>query len=246
MHQKWTYPLLPRCALDAGGGARGGAGPRAKRIRTAAPPPEAVRASTQSRATKETSIEVKLELDAPQARVAIDTGLKTLDSMLGSLVKKVPALSLDLRCRGDTHIDDHHSAEDVAIALGQCINAALGSKAGCTRMGFHEAGAAGAKVTVVMDLSNRPHFEHNLDFGPHEMADDVSCEMVVHALDSLSTAARMTVHVLYEAAADASELEPSSLACLVCEAWGAAFAACCAIDPRRRGSVTSSKGTLSA
>ena len=73
-------------------------------------------------------------------------------------------IELEVQCQGDLFIDDHHSTEDVAIALGQCLHQALGSKAGCNRMAWAAATEGNERVEVALDLSNRPHFQHDLAF----------------------------------------------------------------------------------
>ena len=204
------------------------------------------RTAATSRKTNETSIDVTINLDGRcHESCAIETGLTTLDMMVEAVVSS-GLVDLNVRCQGDTWIDDHHTTEDVGIAIGQCINEALRTKAGCVRMASRGVEEYGLPVLrVVMDLSNRPHFEHNLDFGDIEMVGDVSCEMVVHFLESLSTASRMTVHVVQDNS-NGAPTQPLELVRRVCSLWGECLNVCSSIDPRRAGSVTSSKGTLSA
>ncbi len=121
---------------------------------------EPLRSAQKSRATKETRIEVSLAFDN-RGTCQLASGLRTLDKML-RVFSSASGLSVTAECHGDLFIDDHHSTEDVCIALGQCLHEALGSKAGCNRMGCATAAEGSARVQVVMDLSNRPYFEHNL------------------------------------------------------------------------------------
>jgi imidazoleglycerol-phosphate dehydratase len=81
-----------------------------------------------------------------------------------STLAAASGLRLEITCHGDLFIDDHHSTEDVCIALGQCLHTALGTKAGCNRMAWAAAEEGGHKVEVAIDLSNRPHFQHDLRF----------------------------------------------------------------------------------
>ena len=122
-----------------------------------------------------------------------------------------------IRCDGDRYIDDHHTAEDVAITLGQCLHEALGDKAGLARMGCAEGAHGGARVRAVLDLSNRPHFATDLLLdeeyvgGVGGEADSgkgagdeaaapsdavcggvLSCEMLHHVFDSLTLEMRAT------------------------------------------------------
>jgi imidazoleglycerol-phosphate dehydratase len=147
-------------------------------------------------------------------------------------------MTLIIDCQGDVWVDDHHTAEDVSIAIGQCLTQALGDKAGLNRMWVGEASDGNnnynnnnndheAFVRVTMDLSNRPCFVHNLHetLGRQEFIDEtmasvvnnddndidknvgatatnsnkecrLTCEMLVHSLDSLVMNGRMTVHVM--------------------------------------------------
>lgn len=91
----------------------------------------------------------------------IKTGISVLDRVLTELVR-CAGIQVVVHCEGDRHIDDHHTAEDVAITLGQCLHEALGDKAGLARMGCAEGAHAAARCRAVLDLSNRAHFESDL------------------------------------------------------------------------------------
>jgi imidazoleglycerol-phosphate dehydratase len=202
------------------------------------------RQGTVHRQTKETSISVSLSLDGGDAGQKVSTGVATLDAFLSEFAVAA-RLSLQVDCSGDLWIDEHHTAEDVSIALGQVVNDALGTKAGLNRMWSCTAASGTSVVQVVMDLSNRPDLAHNLFEHPAttaaEMAGDLSLEMMEHVLESFAVNARMTVHVV--------ELErdndPMQTIRAVAKALGAAFFYCASVDLRRAGSTASSKGTLS-
>merc|ERR1712216_93321 len=103
-------------------------------------------------------IDVSVDLDAtPSEKDEVATGVLLLDEVLREF-RTTAGFALTVRCNGDRYIDDHHTAEDVSIALGQCLNKALGDKKGLVRMGCAQAESAAAKVRVVLDLSNRPDF----------------------------------------------------------------------------------------
>ncbi|GKY90505.1 hypothetical protein MPSEU_000024200 [Mayamaea pseudoterrestris] len=200
-----------------------------------------VRQGTLSRTTKETSILVTLKVDGGVAGVKVSSGIKTLDTFFMELAKHA-GTSLDLSCQGDLYIDEHHTAEDVSIALGQCLVEALGTKAGLNRMWCSTMASGAARVQVVMDLSNRPCLTHNLSLArdDEEMVGDLSLEMFEHALESLVANARMTVHIV--------ELVPGSLEDTVVAtamAFGETLRYCSMVDMRRGGATASSKGTLS-
>lgn len=150
------------------------------------------RTATVHRKTAETEISVTLALDGSgQADVA--TGLGFLDHMLAQLARH-GRLDLALRCRGDLHIDDHHTVEDCALALGQALADAAGDKRGLHRFGHAYAPLDESLVRVVLDLSGRPWPEVHLAL-TRERLGDVACENLIHFLQSLAIAARMTLHV---------------------------------------------------
>ncbi|MFP6730128.1 MAG: imidazoleglycerol-phosphate dehydratase HisB [Alphaproteobacteria bacterium] len=145
-----------------------------------------------SRKTKETEISVALNLDGTGiAEVA--TGISFLDHMLGTLAKHA-RFDLTLSCKGDLHIDDHHTAEDCALVLGAAIDEALGQRAGITRFGSAYAPLDEALARAVIDLSGRPYAYVELGL-KREALGGLACENIGHVLRSLATAARATLHV---------------------------------------------------
>ncbi|HEU0117799.1 MAG TPA: imidazoleglycerol-phosphate dehydratase HisB, partial [Alphaproteobacteria bacterium] len=143
------------------------------------------------RATKETSIEVTVNLDAPNF-LNIDTGIGFFDHMLSQLASH-GGFGLDLRCKGDLVIDQHHSIEDCALALGEALKAALGDKRGIARFGF-SAPLDEAVANVVIDLSGRPYFVFTGEL-PAEKVGEMTSEMVPHFFRSLATAMAAAIHV---------------------------------------------------
>lgn len=144
------------------------------------------------RKTSETDVRVTLCLDgAGQANVA--TGIGFLDHMLTSLAKHA-RFDLDLSCSGDLAVDDHHSVEDCALALGGAIDRALGERKGIARFGSAYAPLDEALARVVVDLSGRPYAAVDLNL-QREAVGTLSCENVPHFFASLATAARATLHV---------------------------------------------------
>lgn len=145
-----------------------------------------------ARKTFETDIQGSLLLDGT-GRTRLDTGIGFLDHLMGALARH-GRLDLELRCRGDLHVDDHHTAEDCGLVLGAAIDSALGDRAGVTRFGHAYAPLDEALARAVIDLSGRPFASIDLGLkGP--TLGTLSAQMVPHVLSSLATAARMTLHV---------------------------------------------------
>ena len=149
------------------------------------------RTASVRRNTKETRIEVTVNLDA-LAPVAIDTGIGFFDHMLEQLAKHAE-FSLQLACAGDTHIDEHHTVEDCAIALGQALKQALGDKIGIGRYGFHLP-MDEARSEVLIDISNRGLFRFEGSF-PREQVGTLPTELVTHFFQSLAESAGLTLHM---------------------------------------------------
>lgn len=145
-----------------------------------------------TRDTLETQIRLRLCVDG-SGQADLQTGVPFLDHLLHALVRHA-RFDLSLRCQGDLHIDDHHSAEDCAIALGQALDQALGERRGIARFGHAYAPLDEALARAVVDLSGRPFAVIQLGLR-RERLGALSCENVGHVLRSLATAARATLHV---------------------------------------------------
>jgi imidazoleglycerol-phosphate dehydratase len=150
------------------------------------------RTATADRATRETSIHVQLTLDGSGV-TDIRTGIGFLDHLLDSLGRHA-RFDLTLECRGDLHVDDHHTAEDCALVLGEALDRALGERRGVERFGWAYAPLDEALARAVIDLSGRPFADVNLDL-KREKLGELACENIPHILRSLATAARLTLHV---------------------------------------------------
>jgi imidazoleglycerol-phosphate dehydratase len=145
-----------------------------------------------TRKTLETSIALELSLDG-EGRPEIKTGIGFLDHMLASLARHA-RFDLRLSCEGDLEIDDHHSVEDIALALGQALDKALGERRGIARFGFAYAPLDEALARAVVDLSGRPAAVVELGL-VRETLGGLSLEMVPHFFMSLASTARMALHV---------------------------------------------------
>ncbi|MEM1329476.1 MAG: imidazoleglycerol-phosphate dehydratase HisB [Planctomycetota bacterium] len=150
------------------------------------------RSAKIERKTGETSISGSLSLDGSGA-ADVETGLGFLDHMLTALAKHA-RMDLTLRCEGDLDVDDHHTAEDCGLAIGEALNEALGDRRGIVRFGGAYAPLDESLARAVVDLSGRPFARVEL-FLRREMVGEVASEMLPHVVASLAIAARMTLHL---------------------------------------------------
>lgn len=149
------------------------------------------RKATVSRNTSETRISVTVDLDG-KIPSAIDSGLKFFDHMLWQIPHHA-GISLDLSCHGDLEVDEHHTMEDVAIALGEAIHIALGSKRGIDRYGF-VLPMDECKAMVLIDFGGRADFVWDVEF-TREYVGDTPTEMYRHFFKSLCVAMRCNLHI---------------------------------------------------
>ncbi len=144
------------------------------------------------RKTGETEISVSIDLDGTGS-ADVETGIGFLDHLLATLARHA-RFDLELRCAGDLHIDDHHTAEVSARARGRAIDEALGERRGIARFGSAYAPLDEALARAVVDLSGRPFPVVDLDLH-REAIGGLACENVSHVLRSLATALRANLHV---------------------------------------------------
>jgi imidazoleglycerol phosphate dehydratase HisB len=192
------------------------------------------RVARVTRKTSETEIDLTLDLDGTGVS-HVTTGLGFLDHMLASLAKH-GRLDLDLRCKGDLHVDDHHTAEDCAIALGSALDEALGPRRGIVRFGSAYAPLDEALARAVVDLSGRPWPEVHLAL-QRDRVGDLACENAVHFFRSLAMSGRMALHVdVLRGDNDHHRVEAAFKAC--------ALALRAAVASDGTAQVPSTKGTL--
>jgi imidazoleglycerol-phosphate dehydratase len=144
------------------------------------------------RKTAETTVLVELTLDG-SGQAEVGTGVGFLDHLLTALARHA-RFDLTLRCDGDLRVDDHHTAEDAALALGEAVHQALGDRRGVARFGWALAPLDEALARVAVDLSGRPFADVNLGL-TRDALGALSAENVPHVLRSFATAARLTLHV---------------------------------------------------
>jgi imidazoleglycerol-phosphate dehydratase len=154
-----------------------------------------VRSASHSRATKETSIEVSIDLEG-SGRTDISTGLPFYDHMLDQLGRHA-GFDLSVKADGDLHIDAHHTVEDTAIVLGECFAEALGDKAGVRRFASGFFPLDEALVRVALDLSGRPYFDWRVEM-PEAIplgSPPFDPSLAEHVMQSFATSAGITLHV---------------------------------------------------
>ncbi|GLB35091.1 putative imidazoleglycerol-phosphate dehydratase [Lyophyllum shimeji] len=156
------------------------------------------RQATVSRKTSETEIEVSINLDCAPGTgnaqvINVSTGIGFLDHMYTALAKH-GGMSLTMKCKGDLWIDDHHTAEDSAIALGTAFKQALGEVRGIRRYGTGFAPLDEALSRAVIDICSRPYCVTELGL-KREKIGDLSTEMIPHIFYSFAIASGVTLHV---------------------------------------------------
>jgi imidazoleglycerol-phosphate dehydratase len=193
------------------------------------------RISRIERSTKESQIEVVLDLDGTGV-TDVSTGVPFYDHMLGQLGKHA-LFDLRVRAVGDLEVDSHHTVEDVAIAFGQALREALGDKAGITRFGDALVPLDETLVQVGVDLSGRPYCVHE---EPElvELIGSYDTTLTKHIFESLSAAAQICLHVRVLAGRNAHHVVEAQF-----KAVARALRTAVAIDPRASG-VPSTKGVL--
>lgn len=149
------------------------------------------RSATVERKTAETDIRVRVDLDG-KGESSVDSGLKFFDHMLNQLIHH-GGLSLELSCKGDLEVDEHHTVEDVGIALGEAIRLALGDKRGINRYGF-ALPMDESRAIVLLDFGGRSELVWDVVF-TREMVGDVPTEMFKHFFKSLCDSLRCNLYI---------------------------------------------------
>lgn len=187
------------------------------------------------RNTNETKIAVKFSLDG-EGKSVIDTGVPFMDHMLDLFIKH-GLFDGDIQADGDTHIDDHHTTEDIGIVLGQAVKEALGDKKGIRRYGNAFVPMDDALAQVVIDCSNRPH----LEFRRQPLSEKVGTfdtELIEEFLWKFALESRMNVHVIVHYGKNTHHIIEA-----IFKALARALDEATTLDPRVKG-VPSTKGLL--
>jgi imidazoleglycerol-phosphate dehydratase len=195
-----------------------------------------MRTSTLSRKTSETDITLSLNLDG-SGKASVATGVGFLDHMLRHVAVH-GLFDLDVKAAGDLEIDPHHTVEDVGIVLGQAFDQALGDRQGLVRMGSAYAPMDEALAFVAADLSGRPYAVIQAEWHTPSLG-LLPTALIPHFLESFAFNAKLNLHARVEYGRDDHHQAEALF-----KALGRALDAATAIDPRRSGTVPSTKGTL--
>ncbi|WMT43359.1 imidazoleglycerol-phosphate dehydratase HisB [Paenibacillus sp. D2_2] len=194
-----------------------------------------VRQGEISRVTNETQIKLSFGLDG-SGKSELETDVPFLNHML-DLFTKHGQFDLSVQAHGDIEIDDHHTVEDIGICLGQCLYNALGDKRGIKRYASVFVPMDEALAQVVIDVSNRPHFEYRAEY-PSDRVGSFDVQLVHEFLWKLALEARITLHVIVHYGQNTHHMIEA-----VFKALGRALDEATSIDPRVSG-VPSTKGVL--
>ena len=189
---------------------------------------------TVSRRTRETEIDLALDLDG-SGRADVSTGIGFYDHLLTSLAHH-GLFDLQVRATGDLEVDEHHTVEDVALVLGSAFAEALGDRAGISRFGEASVPMDESLATAVIDIGGRPYAVIELPFRG-ERVGQLPLQLIEHALESFARTAGATLHLR------GSGRNDHHLAEAAFKALARALRAACELDPRREG-VASTKGSL--
>lgn len=195
------------------------------------------RSAALERKTKETDIKVRVNVDGT-GEYDVASGVGFFDHMLSALSKH-SAMDLTVKCSGDTHIDDHHTVEDVGIAIGQCVAKALGDKAGIRRYGFASVPLDEALSQVTVDLSGRAYFAFSggEKLGKGKVG-SFDTELLEDFLGAFASASGTTLHVEIRTGRNRHHMIEATF-----KAFARALREAVELDPRVKG-VPSTKGVL--
>ena len=189
-----------------------------------------------SRVTKETDVFVQIDIDG-SGKCDVSTGIGFLDHMIQQLSSH-GLFDIKVSANGDTHIDDHHTNEDVGIAIGQALSKALGDRIGIKRFGHFLAPLDEALIQVVVDCSGRPHLSFDLDI-PSPKVGTYDTELVKEFFAAVASNSGLTLHIRQLAGTNTHHIVEASF-----KSFARALRMATEIDPRRSSQIPSSKGVL--
>lgn len=195
-----------------------------------------MRTATVERNTLETQIKLSVNLDG-QGKVNLKTGVPFFEHMLEQIGRH-GLIDLDIVANGDTHIDDHHTVEDVGIALGQALRQAVGDKKGIARYGHAYVPLDESLSRVVIDLSGRPGLVFNANFTRAQIG-QFETELVAEFFQGFVNHAQVTLHIDNIRGHNAHHQAET-----IFKAFGRALRMALATDERMTGQLPSTKGSL--
>lgn len=195
-----------------------------------------MRKASVKRTTKETDVEVAVDLDGV-GKSSIATGIGFLDHML-DLLARHSRIDVTVKAKGDLHIDAHHTTEDIGIALGQAVKQALGDMKGITRYADVHVPMDEALTRVAIDISGRPFLVFNVDFVRSKIG-TFDTALVQEWFQAFAMNAAVTLHVATLYGSNDHHIAESCF-----KGLARALRAAVAVDPRAANEVPSTKGTL--
>jgi imidazoleglycerol-phosphate dehydratase len=195
-----------------------------------------MRTASITRATKETQIRLSVDLDGT-GKALVATGVGFFDHML-DLLARHSRIDMEIEAKGDLHIDFHHTVEDVGIALGQAVKAALGDMRGVTRYASLHLPMDETLTRVALDISGRPFLVFRTEFAVAKIG-EFDTELVREFFQAFATNAGLTLHVETLYGANAHHIAESCF-----KGLARALRAAVAIDPAAAGEIPSTKGSL--
>ena len=197
-----------------------------------------MRTASVNRTTSETQISVSINLDGKGVG-RFDTGVPFLEHMLDQICRH-GMIDMDITCKGDLHIDDHHTVEDIGITLGQALKLAIGDKVGIRRYGHSYVPLDEALSRVVLDLSGRPGLTYKVEFTRAAIG-RFDVDLFSEFFHGLINHAMMTVHIDQLRGINAHHQAET-----IFKAFGRALRMAVEFDERMAGVMPSTKGTLTA
>ena len=194
------------------------------------------RTALVTRTTKETDVSVSINLDG-QGKCLADTGIPFLDHMLQQ-ISSHGLIDLEVKATGDIEIDDHHTNEDVGITLGQALARALGDRKGITRFGHFIAPLDESLIQVALDFSGRPHISYGLEI-PTQRVGTYDTQLVREFFVAIVNHSQMTLHIRQLDGINSHHIIEATF-----KAFARAMRMAVEVDPRRAGTIPSSKGVL--
>ena len=185
------------------------------------------------RVTKETQIEVEMNLDG-DGNSTLKADIPFLEHMLEQVARH-GMFDLNLHAKGDLHIDAHHTVEDIGIVLGQVIDKALGNKTGISRFGSSYVPLDESLSRVVLDFSGRPGLEYNVSY-PRSHVGEFDVELLHEFFQGFVNHAKATIHIDNLRGSNSHHIAET-----IFKAFGKALKTAVSIDPRQAGKIPSTK-----